>query len=51
MLVLRQSLEKIQRCKWDGNGKYGSNGAPEYFNLYKQARSDLRRLLDEIPGF
>ena len=26
----------IQRFEWDGNQKYGSNGAPESSILYKQ---------------
>ena len=36
MLVFRFGLETIQKFEWDGNQKYGSNGAPESSNLYKQ---------------
>ena len=36
MFFSRFGLETIHKFKWDGNQKYGSNGAPESSNLYKQ---------------
>ena len=36
MFLFRLGLETIHKFKWDGNQKYGSNGALESSNLYKQ---------------
>ena len=36
MFLFRFGLETIHKFKWDGNQKYGSNGALESSNLYKQ---------------
>ena len=36
MLLFRFGLETIHKFKWDGNLKFGSSGASESSNLYKQ---------------
>ena len=36
MFFFRFGLETIHKFEWDDNQKYGSNGAPESSNLYKQ---------------
>ena len=36
MFLFRFGLETIHKLKWDGNQKYGSNGALESSDLYKQ---------------
>ena len=38
MLVFGFGLETIQKFEWDGNQKYGSNGALESSNLSKQQK-------------